>query len=117
MSVKALEAEFDRVYEQYHEMIQDIKDIELEVQKGIVEPEFLDRLKEQIKPIKQNYEWWSWVMFTLHEPQRKSKRQAYRERNKKLISTLSKSSTPNARLHQGQKALDSLKEMKNGRTS
>ena len=117
MSVKALEKEYQQVVDQYMEMVRDIKEIEEDASNGITDPELVERLKKQIEPIKQNYEWWSWVMFILHEPQRKSKREKYKRDNKKFISTLSKESTPQARLNNSQKSLNSLQEMKNGRTS
>lgn len=117
MSVKALELEYKKVSDQYHEMLSDIKDIEKEAAEGLCDPELVSRLQEQIKPIKQNYEWWSWVMYILHQPQRKEKESKYRKTNQKLVASLSKASTPEARLHEGSNALYSLKGMKNGRTS
>ena len=117
MSVKALELEYKKVSDQYHEMLTDIKDIERDAAEGICDPELVSRLEEQIKPIKQNYEWWSWVMYILHQPQRKEKQPKYRKTNQKLIQSLTKESTPAARLQEGADALDSLKGMKNGRTS
>ena len=112
MSVKAVEQEFNRAYELYHEMKSDIVDIEKEVQEGIVSPEFLDRLKEQIAPIKQNYEWWSYVMFLLHEPQRKSKRAQYRKQKEKFLSQLDVANSPQARHEKCEEALSGLKELK-----
>ena len=117
MSVRALEEEYKKVCEQYKEMLTDIKDIEKEVAEGIVAPEFVDRLQEQIKPIKQNYEWWSYVMYVLHQPQRKNKEPKYRQQNKKLLQSLSEKNTPEARLEEGKTALNGLKGMKSGRTT
>ncbi len=117
MSVKALEDEFQKVYEQYHEMRQDIVDIEKEVEQGLVEPEFIEKLKQQIAPIKDNFEYWSYIMFLLHQPQRKEKQKAYQRRNKKLLDSIQDKNTPNFKLQEGQKALTGLKEFTNGRTS
>ena len=113
MSVKALEAEYKKVCDQYFEMRDDIKDIEKDVAEGIVPPEFIDRLKEQIKPIKQNYEWWCYVMYILHQPQRKEKLPRYQKDNQKLLSSLQMENSCQARLQNGQEALNGLKTMKN----
>lgn len=112
MSVKALEAEFQKVYEQYHEMLQDIKDMEEDAIKGITPLDIVDRLKEQIKPIKDNFEWWSYVMFILHQPQKKEKQAAYKRRNKKLLDSIEPKNHPEARLEKGRIALNELKEFK-----
>ena len=112
MSVKALEAEYKKVCDQYFEMKNDIKDIEKEVAEGIVDPEFIDRLKEQIKPIKQNYEWWTWVMYILHQPQRKQKIEKYKKMNNKRMSSVQAENSCQARLNEGQEALNNLKSFK-----
>ena len=112
MSVKAVEAEFQKVYEQYHEMLQDIKDMEQDALQGITPLDLVERLQEQIKPIKDNFEWWSYVMYLLHQPQKKEKHAAYQKRNKKMLSQLQKKNAPQARLQEGRKALDELKEFK-----
>ena len=56
MSVKAVKRYYDQICDQYKEMLENIKDLEKEAAEGLVEPERIERLKEQIAPIKQNYE-------------------------------------------------------------
>ena len=51
-------------------------------------------------------------MFTLHEPQRKAKREKYRQAMKKELEKLDKNESPEARLQQGREALEGLKEIK-----
>lgn len=117
MSVKALEKEYQKVYDQYQEMLTDIKDIEADANNGLCDPELVDRLKEQIKPIKQNYEWWCYVMYILHEPQRKAKQARYKKMNINKLQQLSKTNSPAARLSEGRQALNGLKELTNGRAT
>ena len=88
MSVKAVKTYYEKICSQYVEMLQDIRDLEQEASEGLIEPERIDRLKDQIAPIKQNYERWSYMMFLLNEPQRKSKQARYRRANKKLLQSL-----------------------------
>ena len=109
MSVKAVKQYYDQICEQYKEMMENIKDLEEECQNGIVEPERVERLQEQIAPLKQNYERWTFMMFLLNEPQRKSKRSAYAKRNQKLIDGLCKSNTPNATIHENEAVLKSFR--------
>ena len=109
MSVKAVKKYYDQICEQYHEMVENIKDLEEECQNGLVEPERIERLKEQVAPLKQNYERWAYIMFLLNEPQRKSKRKAYAKRNQKLLNALSKENTPNATIQENERVLQSFK--------
>ena len=111
MSVKALEKEYQKVFEQYQEMVNDIKDIEKDANEGLCDPELVDRLKEQIKPIKQNYEWWSYVMYILHQPQKKEKLLKYRKSQQKLLNSLDEKNSLHARLSENRKSLDSLKHV------
>jgi DNA repair exonuclease SbcCD ATPase subunit len=110
MAVKAVKKYYDQMCEQYHEMMENIKDLEQECQSGLVEPERIERLKEQVAPLKQNYERWAYIMFLLNEPQRKSKQPKYRKTNQKLINTLSKSNTVEATIHENEAVLKSFKE-------
>ena len=112
MSVKALENHYNQIVEQYHEMIENLKDIEKEFSEGLVPPEFVDNLKKQIEPIKNNYEQWSYIMFLLHEPQRKAKKEKYRKMIDKKIKNLDIKNSPEARLEAGKVALEDLKEIK-----
>ena len=93
MSVKAVKKYYDQICNQYCEMLQDIRDFEQEAAKGLIEPERIERLKDQIAPIKQNYERWSYMMFLLNQPQRKSKHKKYESQNRKLLNSLSESNS------------------------
>ena len=89
MSVKAVRRYYDHITSQYQEMLENIKDLEQEAADGIVEPERIERLKEQVAPIKQNYERWAYMMFLLNEPNRKKKKTCYERQNKKCLENLS----------------------------
>lgn len=90
MSVKAVRKYYDQICEQYHEMIELIHDLEKEAEQDLVEPERIERLKEQVAPIKQNYERWTYMMFLLNQPERKSKREKYKRQNSRLLKNLDK---------------------------
>jgi hypothetical protein len=109
MSVKAVKNYYNQICEQYHEMVENLRDLEVECQQGLVDPERIDRLKEQIAPLKQNYERWAFMMYLLNQPQKKEKQPGYAKRNKKFISTLEKKNTVNATIHENEDVLKSFK--------
>lgn len=110
MSVKSLEQHYNNVVAQYQEMLNDIKDMEKELAEGLVSPDFIDNLKANIAPIKQNYEWWSYVMFLLHEPQRKEKKEKYRKIMKKFMNKLDPGEDPEKILRANKGNLEVLKQ-------
>lgn len=110
MSVKAVRKYYDQICDQYHEMIQDIRDLEEEAAKGMIEPERIERLKDQVAPIKQNYERWSYMMFLLNQPERKAKQPRYRDQNRKLLQNLSKDNSLEAVVAENDEALKHIGE-------
>lgn len=104
MSMKHIERYYKQICEQYQEMINDIKDVEKEAEQGLVEPELIDRLKEQVAPIKHNYERWSYMMFLLHQPNRKEKIKKYQRQNAKLLNSLSKENSLEAVIEENNEA-------------
>ena len=96
MSLKHVNEYYKQICDQYREMIEDIKDVEREAEKGFVEPERVERLKTQVAPIKQNYERWTYMMFLLHQPNRKEKIKKYKRQNEKLLKSLDKSNSLDA---------------------
>lgn len=110
MSVKAVKKYYDQICDQYHEMLENIRDLEEEAAKGMVEPERIDRLKDQIAPIKQNYERWSYMMFLLNQPTRKEKQPGYANRNKKFLNNLSENNSLKAVLNENEEALKHIGE-------
>lgn len=110
MSVKAVRRYYDQITSQYQEMLENIKDLEQEAAEGIVEPERIERLKEQIAPIKQNYERWSYMMFLLNEPNRKKKQSCYARQNKKRLEKLSSENSLDQVLAENTEALKHVGE-------
>lgn len=109
MSKKAVDKYYKEITDQYHEMLDDIKDIEKEVADNMAPPELLENLRTQITPIKQNWERWTYMMFLLNQPERKSKIARYKQANKNLISNLDKTNSIEATLEENRKALQEIK--------
>lgn len=110
MSVKAVEEYYKQICSQYQEMLENIKDFAEEAEKGLVEPERLTRLQEQIAPIKRNYERWTYMMFLLHQPNRKSKQPKYKNQNKKLLASIDSSNTLEAVIEENSEAMKHIGE-------
>lgn len=110
MSVKAVKKYYEAVSQQYHEMLENIQEVEKEAMEGMVEPERIERLQAQIAPIKQNYERVSYIMFLLNQPQRKSKQPAYRIRNKKFLKQFDSKNSLEAVIEENNEALKSIGE-------
>ena len=85
MSVKHIEQEYDRVCNDYKDMIESLHDLEDLVSQNIVSQEKVDNIKESLETIKNNYMRWSWVMHLLNLPNRKNKQKKYNKQFSKRI--------------------------------
>ncbi len=110
MSVKAVRNYYNQICEQYQEMMENIHDLEAEAAQGMVEPERIERLKDQVAPIKQNYERWSYMMFLLNQPERKAKQPRYKDQNRRLLNSLSKNNSLESVLEENREALKHVGE-------
>ena len=62
MSVKHVKEYFNQVADQYSEMLNELRDFEKEAEQGLIEPERLDIIKQNIQPLVNNYQTLSWIM-------------------------------------------------------
>ena len=109
MAYKHTKEYYDKICEQYLEMKDEIRDFEIEAQNNIMEPERLDMIKEQIKPLMDNYERWSYMMYLLNLPVKKSKQKSYQERNKKFISNLNKNNSLQSVLEENKQVINKMR--------
>lgn len=108
MSVKHVKDYYRKICSQYDEMIENIKDLEREAEKGFIEPERVDRLREQVAPIKTNYERWAYMMFLLNQPNRKSKHKKYEKQNLRLLSSLSEDNSLEAVIKENENTMKNI---------
>lgn len=85
MAKKHFEKYYEEICAQYHEMNNDIKEMEIQVQEGMVKPEFLDKLKVMIAPIYNNWRTINYIKFLLDMPVKKEKTSGYIKRNKEFL--------------------------------
>lgn len=77
MSVKHVKEYYNKICEDYHEMIEALHELEEEANKNLVSPEQVEKLNTLIKPMKDNYERWSYMIFLLNMPNKKEKKKKY----------------------------------------
>ncbi len=85
MSVKHVIKYYNKICEDYHEIIETLHELEEEAQNTIVPPERVENLEKLIKPMKDNYERWSYMVFLLNMPNKKEKQKKYRRQFKETI--------------------------------
>lgn len=112
MSVKRIHEEYEQICDQYHEMLENLRELERDLAEDMIPPEFVDNMKAQIAPIKDIYEQWAYFIFLLNEPQRKAKRENYRKMIDKKIKQLDPKNSLEVRAEQAAEALEALKEMR-----
>ena len=111
MSVKDVKEYYNQVCDQYHDMLNEIRDFEEEAKKGLIEPERLDQIKETITPLMNNYQTLSYIMFLLNKPVRKSKYKRYEERNKKFLQSIEEKNSKKGVLDTNNQTIDRLKKI------
>ena len=110
MSIKHVNEYYKQICDQYKEMIDDIQDLEKEAEQGLIEPERIGRLKDQVAPIKQNYERWTYMMFLLHQPNKKSKIKKYQQQNKKFLKDLTETNSLESVIEENKEAIKHVGE-------
>lgn len=111
MAVKHIKEYYNEVCNQYSEMLSEIRDFEKEASQGLIEPERLDQIKESIKPLMNNYQTLSYIMFLLNKPSRKEKEKRYERQNKKLLRKIEKQFTKDGILKENTEVIDKLTQV------
>ena len=70
MAVRHIKEYYGKVAQQYLDLLEELKDFEKLANEGMFEPEKLDQIKENIKPLMTNYQTLSYIMFLLNMPNR-----------------------------------------------
>ena len=110
MSVKHVKEYYEQVYQEYKQMVDELKDFEIEAQNGMFEPERLEQIKEDIRPLMDNYERWSYMIFLLNQPNKKEKIKKYQKQNEKLLSQYKKENSIESTLQENKQVIEKLKE-------
>jgi hypothetical protein len=109
MAVKDVVEYYNIVARQYNELIVDIKDFERECAEGLVEPERLEQIKENIQPLINNYNTLSYIMFLLNQPTKKDKIPRYKKQNNKLLKDIPNEFTEDGIISKNKEVLDTYR--------
>ena len=112
MALKDLKNYYNEVCDQYYEMLENLKDFQKDQEEGLVEEDRMEEIKQNIKPLMDNYERISYLMFLLNKPARKEKVKSYEKRNKKLLQKLSKENSLEKMRKENKEILDYTKNLK-----
>ncbi len=93
MAKKHVDKYFEDIANQYHELLESIRELEEESSKGLINPDHLENMKTLLEPLKQNYLRISYIMFLLNQPNKKEKEKRYVKANNKLLEKIGKENT------------------------
>ena len=85
MSVKDVKEYYDKISEDYHELVLTLKELEEEYNSNVGGPEALENGKNEIEPVKANFRTISYIIYLLNQPTKKKKQNRYRNQNKALL--------------------------------
>lgn len=88
MSKKDFDEYYKILTKQKNEMLSDLKDFEEECEKGMIEPERLKTIEENMQPLLRNWERVTYISFLLNQPVRKTKIAKYKKQHEKEIKKL-----------------------------
>ena len=77
MARKDFEEYYTKAYKQYKSMNETLKRVSEDVANNMTDFSFVEKLKEQIAPIKKNYETLTWIKYLLDRPNRKEKKKKF----------------------------------------
>lgn len=114
MAIKDVRNYYNEMTAQFLDLEQEIKDFENECMNGLIEPERLEEIKENIKPLQENFQRISYIMYLLNKPAKKSKAIAYENLNKKLLRFIKAENTLESIKVENDKILEKNKKIIKG---
>lgn len=86
MSKKHVNEYYEKICADYKEMLDTLRDMEEEYSKNLISPDRLEQIKEMIKPMKENYERISYIMYLFNMPDRKRRKEKYIKQTKQIFT-------------------------------
>lgn len=88
MSKKDFDEYYKIITKQRNEMLSDLKDFEKECENGMIEPERLKKIEENMQPLLRNWERVTYISFLLNQPVRKTKIAKFKKQHEKEMKKL-----------------------------
>ena len=109
MAKKDIEEYYNKVCNDYTEMLDTLTDMEEAFNTRMISEEQLNQVKQLIVPLKNNYMTLSWVMYLLNKPARKEKFKTYDRQMAKFKSDKSADRDMTHVLKENSDVIESLK--------
>ena len=106
MSVKHVKQYYNQVCDLYHELFENLRDLQKEAEQGLISPEKLEDYKKIIEPVKTNYERWSYMIFLLNMPNKKEQQKKYKKQRKEEVEEFTKNQADTASIKESKEALE-----------
>lgn len=112
MSLKHVKRYYQQIQEQYLEMVNDTKDFDEAVKKGLIDQAQYDQAQTLLSRVKENYERLSYIIYLFYQPNRDKKVAKFDNRHKGLLEHFSDAkSSKEAILEENADMLKQFKEM------
>lgn len=108
MSRKHVQAYYDEVCATYHELMEDLKELEKEANEGMIDPDKFEQYKANIEPIKINFQRLSWIMYLLNQPNKKEKKKKYERQHQKELDYYKENNLINRDVTENKEILEKL---------
>lgn len=110
MSKVDFEKYYTQISNQYHELVNNLKEIEEYAINNPVDPVVIDNMKKTIEPVKMSFQTVSYIKYLLDLPRRKSKVKKFEKQNKKLLSKFNKEDEVK-KIRDNDKVVSNVKDM------
>lgn len=108
MSKRDFDMYFQRVADNYHEMVLELNDMSKEFEERVISPEVYEQMKRTIEPIKRNYETLNYVDYLLNKPEKTEEQSEYTSQSK---AQLEECRTEEEIVEENKRALEELKTL------
>ena len=109
MAVKHVKEYYNKIADQYVEMLDNLKEMQKAYELGQVSQEQFENLKKIVEPLKSNYERISWIMYLLAIPQRDKKVKKWKKQDYMRVSEIPEENSLDATFDENSKALSEMK--------
>lgn len=111
MARKDFDIYYRKIANQYFGLNETLKEMSKEVENELIDPSRLEQLKATILPVKNSYETLNYIRYLLDMPNKKSKKEAYKGRAKKVLAQSGNRSGDKI-LQNNKNIIDSVKDYK-----
>lgn len=108
MAVKDVVKYYAEVKNQYKFLNDKLEKLTEEINNKMAPPELLERLKNEIQPLKNNYQTLSYIMYLLNKPKRHSKELKYNKQCEKILRQIEEKNTKEGKLKENEDVLSKV---------